>query len=243
MKENNLETMAQLDGHLRTFGSSLEKQRDMFKEHNLGQSAVIEKIKKQPEVTHADMLEYYHENPAKFAILAKARFELLSIYFSRSEGSTEGEKRAAADGQIEEYGKRRLFRHAAGRSGQEILARSQRFQGWAIQLDQQGEPGLRQDRRRPLLLAAPTAERDSGGRTGLSHCTGARADGGPPDSFEEAQKEIKEIIKKERRDAKIKEVLEDLKKGPTIWTIYDEVDEQEAARQDAKPDAVPAVSR
>jgi len=42
--------------------------------------------------------------------------------------------------------------------------------------------------------------------------------------FEEAQKEIKEAINKERRSAKFKEVLESLKKGTTIWTIYDEED-------------------
>ena len=54
--------------------------------------------------------------------------------------------------------------------------------------------------------------------------------------FEDAQKEIKEKIKKERRDAKIKEVLESLKEATPIWTIYDEEVEQEAARQAAKPE-------
>ena len=55
-------------------------------------------------MTHADLLEYYRKNPDKFAVPAKARFELLSIYFSRSEGRTEAEKKAAADNQIRKMG-------------------------------------------------------------------------------------------------------------------------------------------
>ncbi|MCE9526203.1 MAG: peptidyl-prolyl cis-trans isomerase, partial [Planctomycetales bacterium] len=47
--------------------------------------------------------------------------------------------------------------------------------------------------------------------------------------FEDAQKEIKEKIQKERREAKIQEVLASLKKNTTVWTIYDEEDARQAA--------------
>ena len=118
MKEKNLQTMAQLDEALRALGSSLEKQETLFREHHLGQKAMLDKLKEvhQREVTKAEMLDYY-ENHA--------------------------------------------------------------------------------DARRV--------------------------------PFEEAQLEIKRTIIKDRRTAKIIEILTDLKKATPIWTIYD--DEENAALQ------------
>jgi len=120
MKEKNLQTLAQLDGALRGSGSSLEKQEAMFCEHHLGQSVIIDKLKKlEQEVSQAEMLDYYR-----------------------------------------------------------------------------------------------------------NHADARRI------SFEEAQAEIKVTIINDRREAKVKEILADLKKATPIWTIYDE--EEKAVRQAAK---------
>src|SRR4029078_6177686 len=88
MKENNLVTMAQLDETLRTFGSSMDKQGVMFREHHRGQKAVVDKLGKPAEVTHGELLNYYHDHADKFAVPAKVRFELLSIYLSQVEAQS-----------------------------------------------------------------------------------------------------------------------------------------------------------
>ncbi len=235
MKENKLETPAQLDEHLRTFGSSLAKQMAMFKEHNLGQSAVIEKIKKQPEVTHADMLEYYRQNADKFAVPAKARFELLSVYFSRSEGRTEAQKKAAANNQIRSMGNAVFFgtpfAEVAKKFSHEANAPFGGQYDWISKGSLASEKIDAAAFSLPLKRLSEVLEDERGYHiVQVLERSDARQI-----PFEEAQKEIKEKIKKERRDAKIKEVLESLKEATPIWTIYDEEAEQEAARQAAKP--------
>jgi hypothetical protein len=64
MKEKNLQTMAQLDEALHAFGSSLEKQETLFREHHLGQKAILDKLKEvhQREVSKAEMLDYYENH-------------------------------------------------------------------------------------------------------------------------------------------------------------------------------------
>ncbi|MBC7856516.1 MAG: peptidylprolyl isomerase [Pirellulaceae bacterium] len=235
MKENSLETQAQLDETLRTFGSSVDKQIAMFREHNLGQSAVIEKIKKQPEVTHAELLEYYRKNPDKFSVPAKARFELLSIYFSRSEGRTEAEKRTAAKNQIASMGNAvflgRPFADVAKQFSHEANASTGGQYDWiskgslASEVIDAAAFSLPLNRLSEIL-------KDERGHHIVRVQERAEARQIP---FEEAQKEIKETIKKERREAKIKEVLESLKEATTIWTVYDE--EEENARNPAKSGA------
>ncbi len=236
MKENSLETHAQLDETLRTFGSSLDKQLAMFREHNLGQSAVIEKIKKQPEVTHADLLEYYRKNPDKFAVPAKARFELLSIYFSRSEGRTEAERKSAANDQLREMGNAVFlgspFAEVAKKFSHEANASAGGQYDWISKGSLASEVIDAAAFSLPLNRLSMVLE-DERGYHIVRVLERSEARQIP---FEEAQKEIKETIKKERREAKIKEVLESLKEATTIWTVYDE--EDEAARNPAKAGAV-----
>lgn len=230
MKENSLETFAQLDETLRTFGSSLDKQRAMFKEHNLGQSAVIEKIKQQPEVTHADLLEYYRKNPDKFAVPAKARFELLSIYFSRSEGRTEAEKKTAAKKQIAAMGDAvffgRPFADVAKQFSHEANASAGGQYDWISKGSLASDVIDAAAFSLPLNRLSAILEDDRGYHI-VRLLERAEARQIP---FEEAQKEIKETIKKERREAKIKEVLESLKEATTIWTVYDEEEQQAVAK-------------
>jgi parvulin-like peptidyl-prolyl isomerase len=221
---------------LRSFGSSLDKQFAMFSEHHLGQRAVIDKIAKQAEVTHAEMLEYYRENAAKFAVPAKARFELLSIYFSRSEGRTEAEKKATAKGQINGMGNSvflgRPFAEVAKQFSHEANAAAGGQYDWI------SKGSLASDVIDAAVFSLPLNRlsavlTDERGHHIVRVLERSEARQIP---FEEAQKEIKEKIQKERRDAKIKEVLEGLKKATPISTLYDEEEEQEAARKaTAKP--------
>ena len=231
MKENKLETMGQLDEHLRSFGSSLEKQIEMFSEHNLGQSEVIKRIQKLPEVTLTDMLAYYRKNSAKFAVPAKARFELLSIYFSKVEGRNEAEKKAAADKQICKMGNAVFLGRQFPEVAKEFSHEANAFAGG--QYDWISKGSLASEVIDAAVFSLPL-NRLSLVLTDERGCHIVRVQERTEARqipFEEAQKEIKEKIMKERRDAKIKEVLATLKKGTTIWTIYDE--EEEAARQAA----------
>ena len=229
MKENNLETDAQLDEKLRTFGSSLDKQVAMFKEHNLGQQAVIKRIQTQQEVTHAEMLDYYHTHAEKFAIPAKARFEILSVYFSRMEGRTEAERKIAADNRIRKMGDSVFFGRPFAEVAKEFSHEANALKGG--QYDWISKGSLASD----VIDAAVFSQELNklGGvledERGFHIVRVLERSEAKQTPFEDAQKEIKDKIQKERREAKIKEVLESLKKGTTVWTIYDEEDAQQAA--------------
>ncbi len=231
MKENNLQTMAQLDEHLRTFGSSLDKQIAMFREHHLGQQAIVKKIGKPQELTHNELKDYYDKHADKFAVAAKARFELLSVYFSRVEGRTAEDKRRAAFKQITGMGNAVFlgspFAEVAKKFSHEANA------SLGGQYDWLSKGSLASEKIDEAVFSIPVnrlSERLEDER-GFHIVRVLERQEARQIPFEEAQKDIKETINKERRSAKVKAILESLKKGTTIWTIYD--DEDAAAKEKA----------
>jgi parvulin-like peptidyl-prolyl isomerase len=233
MKENNLVTMAQLDETLRSFGSSMDKQVTMFREHHLGQKAVVDKLGKPAEVSARELLDYYHEHADKFAVPAKVRFELLSVYLSKVEGRNEAEKKAAALKKIADMGNAvflgRQFPEVAKEFSHEANALTGGQYDWISKGSLASEVIDTAVFSLPLnRLSAILADERGYHIVRVQERSEARQT-----PFEEAQKEIKEKILKERREAKIKVILAELKKGTPIWTIYDEEEEAEAARRAA----------
>lgn len=230
MQENNLETMAQLDEVLRRYGSSLEKQLALFREHNLGSQAIVEKLgKKAPEVTHDEMREYYRKQAQKYAIPAKARFEILTVLFTRFPD------REAAWNQLGKMGNAVVtgepFEKVAKALSQEPNAARGGQYDWTSQGSLTSEVIDRAIFSLPLDRLSQRLEDERGfhivrvkERTAASQV-----------SFTEAQKEIKETIQKEKREAKIKEVLESLKAETMVWTIYDDDPRQAARPQASQP--------
>jgi hypothetical protein len=224
MKEHNLETKAQLDEHLRTFGSSLDKQLAMFREHHLGQQAVIKKIGKPQELTHGELSDYYHKHADKFAILAKARFELLSVYFSRVEGRSTEEKRRAAWDKLGEMGNAVYFGSPFAEIAKKFSHETNASLGGQYDWLSKGSLASEVIDEAVFSLPINRLSRRLEDERGFHIVRVLERQEARQIPFEEAQKEIKEAINKERRSAKFKEVLESLKKGTTIWTIYDEED-------------------
>ena len=238
MQENGLQTMGQLDEELRSYGSSLDKQVALFREHNLGQQAIFEKIGKKPaEVTHAEMLEYYKKNADKFAVPAKARFEILSIYFSRSAGRTDAEKRAAADAQIKSMGNAVFLGSPFAEIAKKFSHEANAATGG--QYDWTGQGSLASDAIDAAVFSLPPNRLSKvlEDERGFHIVRVLERTAATQISFEQAPKGIKETIQKEKRDAKVKEVLESLKKGTTIWTIYDDDPEQAHPQQAQRPAA------
>lgn len=234
MKDHKLETMAQLDEQLQSFGSSLDKQVAMFREHHLGQRAVIDKIGKLPDLTYNELMDYYREHSAKFAVLAKARFELLSVYFSRVEGRTEDEKRNAAWKQISEMGNAvflgRPFAEVAKNFSHEANAPLGGQYDWISK----GSLASEKIDEAVFSIAVNKLSLRLEDERGFHIVRVLERTDARQIPFEEAQKEIKDTINKERRSAKFKEVLESLKAGTTIWTVYDEEDAAAKRAAEAK---------
>jgi parvulin-like peptidyl-prolyl isomerase len=217
MQHYQLDNLGQLDAHLRTLGSSLDKQQRAYGEQKLQQMAVMRNIRQNVEITHEQMLEYYRGHLDDYAIPAKARWEQLTVRFDRF--STEGEAVAA----LAEMGNAVYLGGAslaavAKKSSQEPNAEDGGLHDWT----QKGSLASK-----PLdeaIFSLPTGRlsqmiRDDRGlhivrvldRTEASH-----------KPFVDAQVEIKEHIRTERRNKDIQAYFDKVRTNTTVWTIDDE---------------------
>jgi parvulin-like peptidyl-prolyl isomerase len=84
MKDLQVASRDELENKLRTFGSSLERERRLFLEMLFAQDVQHEKVKvKEEEIPRDDMLQYYREHAKDFEVLAQARWEELMVQSSK----------------------------------------------------------------------------------------------------------------------------------------------------------------
>jgi hypothetical protein len=232
LKKANAASMAELDAKLRQYGSSLEKQKQVFKERALGQSVLGQKINYEPEVTHQDMLDYYREHLADYDRPAQVRWEKLTVRFDRFPS------KAAAWETLGQMG-HDVWRGAplaevAKRFSQASDADEGGAHDWTTQgslasevLDHAiftlpvGQLSERLEDERELHIVR-VLERHDASRV----------------PFLEAQVEIKETLRKEKIKDQVKNYIAKLKQKTYVWTIFDAppADHPQVA---APPDALP----
>lgn len=93
----------EFDAILRAQGSSLRKLRRSWSIDQLVRFFLQQKIKVDNEVSHADMLEYYHEHLDEYAFSAKSRWQQVMVKFS------EAGSRAKAKQKIVEIGNQIVY--------------------------------------------------------------------------------------------------------------------------------------
>lgn len=95
-------TRQQLDEKYRALGTSLEREKRAFMETTLAQQWVQQQIKRDFEISHDEMLDYYRAHSADYEFAGKARWEQISVRHLR------GKRKAAAYAKIAELGNRIL---------------------------------------------------------------------------------------------------------------------------------------
>lgn len=232
MQIRKLDNLGELDATLRQEGSSLEKQIRAYGEQKLQQMAVMKSIRTNVEVTHEQMLEYYREHQADFAFPAKARWEQLSVRFDKFPNE---EAAMAAISQMgnDVYLGGAPLSAVAKRSSQEPNAESGGQHDWTRQGSLASKPLEEAIFSLPLnrlsqiirdergLHIVRVLERDDAGHT----------------PFLDAQTEIKEKIRLQRRNHDVQEYFEQAKSKTKVWTILD--DPQNATAEDSSPPAGP----
>jgi len=217
MKENNAESLSELSAILARSGSSLDEQIRQYGEHKLGKQMIFSSIKQKYEVTHQEMLQYYEEHVAEYAVTAKARFEILSVKFANFPGKTEAFNAIATMGNEVYFGA--PFSAVARKGSQDVNADKGGAYDWTSQgslasaaIDQALftlEPGklsqiIEDDRGYHILRVI---ERKDAGQV----------------SFLEAQQKIKDDITAKKREADYKKFLASLGERTKVWTIYDDM--------------------
>lgn len=215
MKEHQIETLADLDTVLRRYGSSLEKQQRTYLEINLGRMGIGEKLKTKQEVSHLEMLAYYRDHADDFAVKARARFEILTVKLANFPNKDLAWQQMAAMGNDVFLGT--PFAAVAKRGSQEPHADKGGYYDWT------NENSLASEKINEAIFTlesgklSPILEDDKGFH--IVRVIERQPAGYIP--FTDAQVKIKELINRQRHDAKVKEHLDALRAKTVVWTIYD----------------------
>lgn len=236
MNQRQLETLGDLDLRLRAYGTTLERQQRAYGEQKLSQMAVMRNIRRDAEISHAEMLDHYQRNREQYLVPAKARWEQLSVRFDKFSAERDAYAALAAMGN-EVYLGGAALAAVAKRSSQEPEAENGGQHDWTNRGSLASKPLDEAIFSLPLDRLSEIIRDDRGlhivrvlERTEESYTP-----------FLEAQVEIKEKIRNERRTAEIMAYLEKLRGNIRVWTIYD--GEQGAATESqAAPGGTPAAN-
>jgi len=218
MKREKVVSLSDLDSALSAKGSSLDRERRIFKEQYIAQGWVQQKIKPEdggPEITHQDMIEWYQKHLKEFEHPARVRWEELMTSFAKHSDHNEAYAALAALGN----------RVLAGASLAEVAksasdgATAHEGGKWDWTHRDSLDSKTINDAlfSLPVNQLSPILEAADGyhivrvlGRQELTTT-----------SFLDAQKEIKEKIEKERFEKRYQEYVEGLRTKFPIWTVFD----------------------
>jgi parvulin-like peptidyl-prolyl isomerase len=216
MNNAGIDTMAELDQQLSPFMTSVELEREAFKEENLGRSYLGDRIRKRPEVNHREMLEYYRVNQVNYEIESAARWEQLSVHFEEYDSRKDAYSAIAQMGNEVLRGAK--LGAVARRSSQESRAPQGGLHEWTVKgslvsvtIDQ-AVFNLPSDKLSRIIEddrgfhIIRVLERREAGRV----------------SFQDAQKEIKNKLRVRKQQEQIEQLLKELRDAIPIWTVYDD---------------------
>ena len=224
MKRENAVSLADLETALRAKGSSLERERQIFMEQIVAQQWIEEKVKKgdekdsgkEEEVTHEEMKKWYQAHLKDFEHPAKARWEELMASFTRHPNRDEAYAAVAAQGNRVLAGA--LLADVAKSASEGPTARQGGQRDWTHKGNLSSEALDQAIFTLPVGQLSPKILESNDGfhiirvveRQELYRTT-----------FEDAQKEIKENIKKERLEKRYQEFVKKLHEKYPVWTVFD----------------------
>ncbi|MBA2117652.1 peptidylprolyl isomerase [Bremerella alba] len=216
MKNAEVNSPAELDIKLREMGGSLEKKRRQFVEKLVAQQQIQRKVKKDEEVTHQQMLDYYEEHSQDYEKLAKVKWEQVMVKFSSYPNRQATWEAMASMGNQVLRGA--PLNAVAKRESQGIKASSGGQYDWTRKGSLKNETIDKAIFSLPIGELSPIIESPEG-----FHIVRVleREDAGMV-PFTEAQVEIKEKIKNERRQGQMEAYILEVKGKAQVWTIFDE---------------------
>lgn len=206
---------AQLDGKLRSYGSSLEDRKRIFLEQALGQEMLKRSTQQLPEITYVDLRNRYQADIEKYQIPAKAKWEQLSVLFDQFPS------RELAWNALAEMGNRVRFgaslAQVATQSSQEPAAPRGGFHDWTSQGSLVSDEIDASIFSLPLNALSPIIEDRVGYH--IIRVLDRREAGFVP--FAEAQEEIEKTLRDERKEKQRTEYLARLRREIPVWTVFD----------------------
>ena len=211
-----VQTAADLDKLLRSFGSSLDQQRLAFAEQLAAAQWRGRNSSSSGEISHEDLIGYYREHQEEYRIVAKSKWEQLSA-LDRETGSRDASRKLIAEmGNAVFHGA--AFAATAKKSSHGSTASSGGSFDWTTKGSLRSEIIDEAIFTLPVGYLSKILEDDDG-------CHIIRVVERQEESFvpfAKAQDSIRTLISEERSDQAMKKYVEDLRKEFPVWTLFDE---------------------
>jgi hypothetical protein len=228
MKRENVTTPSDLENALHAKGSSLDREKRSFTEQFIAQQWIMQKVKPEnaQEITHEDMIEWYHAHIKDFEQPARVRWEELMVSFSKHANHDEARfvlanmgNRVIAGASLDEVAKSDSDGVTAKQGGRWDWTRKGSLDSNAIE---DAIFNLPVDRLSPILESS----------NGLHIVRVIERQESTATSFLLAQKTVKEQIDKERLEKKQQEFVKELQGKFPIWTVFDASMQHDAEEED-----------
>lgn len=215
MKRTGVEDPRQLEARMIEAGTSMRNIKRAWKENQIVGFYLSEKFKEEREVTHEDMVEYYRSHLDKYSFPARVRWEELMVRLDAFPTPEEARRAIESMGNEVVFGA--PFDAVARRSSQGSTAAAGGRYDWTNQGSIKDADLDRQLFTIPLGYLSDVVV----GPDGFRIVRVLEREPGGHKAFRDVQREIKEAIQKERRQAQINEYLDKLKRDVPVWTIMD----------------------
>lgn len=215
VRKMGVDNPAQLDAKLREAGTTLEREKRNFVEQTLASQWLRTKVDDDREISHEAMLEYYQQHVAEYQISARARWEHLMVRIDKARGEAESYARIAQMGN-------RLWggvpwAEVARRESEGPTAAQGGLRDWTTRGSLISTVVDRALFELPVGSLSPILKDEQGFH--IVRVVERTEAGQTP--FSELQASIKDKIRSDRLKQQRNEFVDKLKRGVTIWTIFD----------------------
>ncbi len=217
MKQAKVSTPAEFDAYLRRYGTSLYKQKMQYMERQLGRTALMQNIEVNPEITHQEMLDYYHDHLPDYDLEAKSKWEKLTARFDEYPGRAEARYAIGVMGDQVRLGGAPLSA-VAKRSSSGLDKREGGYHDWTTRGGLRSRPLDQAIFALPPNLLSDIIEDETGFH--IVRVIERRPAGRT--SFVDAQVEIRKKILNQKRQEQVVAYSKKLKKDIAVWTVFDD---------------------
>jgi len=215
IEQAKLETPADLEERLRSLGTSLDNTRRSFYEQVTAREMVLREGEDKREVTHDQLLEYYQEHADAYLTHARVRWEQLSVRFDRYPSKRDAYRAIADMGNAVLNGAR--LDEVAKRDSQGPTAKAGGVYDWTT------KGSLVSTVLDEALFQLPTEELSDilEDETGFHIIRVLEREEAGKVPFTKAQVEIRDKIKEQRQEEKVKTYIERLKRETYVWNYFE----------------------
>jgi parvulin-like peptidyl-prolyl isomerase len=218
MKKAGCATRQELVEKMKEAGTSIDRERQSFFEATLAKQWMGEQVRSETskEITHDEMLAWYHEHAEEYATPAKARWQQLTVRTDKVRYKNQAQQKIFDLGNMVVV-QGIPFADVAKQYSDGTTAADGGLRDWTTQGSLVSKELDKALFTLEIGKMSPVIEDEQGYHIimVLERQVAGKVD------FLEAQVGIKDKIKKERQQNAIKEFLAELKKTTPVWTVFD----------------------